>query len=176
MPPRPHGHGDDEEEEEVIITPRTDGPPFVDIHAKQGRGFDVDYDTVQKYLGPGKVRRGGSGAPSTRPPAPRMAAACGRRAAATNEVGPVAARNPRLPASPAPRPGCSCRCPTSCGTWTPLTRRTSPPRSRAASTCASAARGALNGAPDCVEPRPCPRLAFRSPSSASASASSLPAA
>jgi hypothetical protein len=48
----PHGHGAVEEE---VIKVRTDGPPFVDVHAKQGRGFDVDYDKVQKYLGPGKI-------------------------------------------------------------------------------------------------------------------------
>lgn len=34
---------------------RTDGPPFVDLKAKQGKGFEDDYDKVQKYLGPGKV-------------------------------------------------------------------------------------------------------------------------
>jgi len=33
-----------------------DGPPFYDIHAKQGRGFLVDYDLCQKHLGPSKVR------------------------------------------------------------------------------------------------------------------------
>ena len=36
---------------------RTDGPPFVDLKAKQGKGFDTDFDKVQRYLGPGKVRR-----------------------------------------------------------------------------------------------------------------------
>jgi hypothetical protein len=35
---------------------RTDGPPFVDIKAKQGKGFEVDYDTVCKHLGAGRVR------------------------------------------------------------------------------------------------------------------------
>lgn len=49
----PHGHGGDEEEEE--IKPRVDGPPFVDIHAKQGEAFAVDFDTVQKHLGPGML-------------------------------------------------------------------------------------------------------------------------
>lgn len=53
MPPRPHGHGDDEEEE--VIPPRADGPPFVDIHAKQGQGFAIDYSVVQKGLGPGRI-------------------------------------------------------------------------------------------------------------------------
>jgi hypothetical protein len=32
-----------------------DGPPFIDVHAKQGRGFEVDFERVQKYLGPGKI-------------------------------------------------------------------------------------------------------------------------
>jgi len=55
MAPRPHAHGGDDEEEEPEIKPRVDGPPFVDLTAKQGRGFEADYDKVQKYLGPGKV-------------------------------------------------------------------------------------------------------------------------
>jgi len=37
------------------MPPRVDGPPFVDITAKQGRGFEVDYSTIQKGLGPGKI-------------------------------------------------------------------------------------------------------------------------
>lgn len=40
----------------TFAEPRVDGPPFVDLHAKQGQGFDVDYDKIQKHLGPGKVR------------------------------------------------------------------------------------------------------------------------
>jgi hypothetical protein len=34
---------------------RTDGPPFYDIKAKPGKGFDQDYERLAKYLGPGKV-------------------------------------------------------------------------------------------------------------------------
>lgn len=34
---------------------RTDGPPFYDIKAKQGEGFEVDFERLSKYLGPGKV-------------------------------------------------------------------------------------------------------------------------
>ena len=41
----PHGHGGDEEEEVIVV--RTDGPPFVDLKAKQGRGFEADFDKVQ---------------------------------------------------------------------------------------------------------------------------------
>lgn len=37
------------------IVVRTDGPPFVDLKAKQGKGFEVDYDKVCKYIGSGKV-------------------------------------------------------------------------------------------------------------------------
>ena len=48
----PHAHGGDEEE---VIVVRTDGPPFVDLKAKQGFGFELDYDKVSKYLGPGKL-------------------------------------------------------------------------------------------------------------------------
>lgn len=36
---------------------RTDGPPFFDIKAKQGKGFDIDFERCQKFLGPGKVSR-----------------------------------------------------------------------------------------------------------------------
>jgi|APCry1669189768_1035252.scaffolds.fasta_scaffold217469_1 hypothetical protein len=44
----PHGHGGDEEEEVIVV--RTDGPPFVDLKAKQGRGFEADFDKVQVCL------------------------------------------------------------------------------------------------------------------------------
>ena len=46
MPPHPHAHGGDDEEEEVK-GPRIDGPPFIDLVAKQGRGFDADYSSLQ---------------------------------------------------------------------------------------------------------------------------------
>lgn len=52
----PHGHGDEEEEEVAVVTPRLDGPPFVDIHAEPGKGFEVDHDAVQSALGPSKAR------------------------------------------------------------------------------------------------------------------------
>lgn len=42
---------------------RTDGPPFVDLKAKQGMGFENDFDKVQKHLGPGKVRAAPVSAP-----------------------------------------------------------------------------------------------------------------
>lgn len=48
-----HGHGGGDEEE--IITPNVDGPPFADVKAKQGQGFTLDFDRVQKHLGPGKI-------------------------------------------------------------------------------------------------------------------------
>lgn len=51
MPPHAHGGGD--EEPEIVV--RTDGPPFVDLKAKQGEGFSVDYDMVGKHLGLGKI-------------------------------------------------------------------------------------------------------------------------
>ena len=53
MPPRAHAHGGGEEEEIVVV--RTDGPPFVDLKASPGKGFEADFDKVTKYLGPGKV-------------------------------------------------------------------------------------------------------------------------
>lgn len=55
MPPHPHAHGGDDEEEEASHGPRVDGPPFMDLVSKQGRGFDVDYSLVQKVLGPGTI-------------------------------------------------------------------------------------------------------------------------
>ena len=54
MPPRAHAHGGGEEEEVVVV--RTDGPPFVDLKASPGKGFEADFERVTKYLGPGKVR------------------------------------------------------------------------------------------------------------------------
>lgn len=51
MPPHAHG-GDDEE---PVIEVRTDGPPFVDLRAKQGAGFEVDFEKVGKYIGAGKL-------------------------------------------------------------------------------------------------------------------------
>ncbi len=53
MPPRAHAHGGGEEEEVVVV--RTDGPPFVDLKASPGKGFEADFEKVTKYLGPGKV-------------------------------------------------------------------------------------------------------------------------
>ena len=53
----PHAHGAPVEEEEEVIVVRTDGPPFIDLKALQGKGFEADFEKVQKYLGPGKVRR-----------------------------------------------------------------------------------------------------------------------
>ena len=50
----PHAHGGGEEEEEVVVV-RTDGPPFADIKAKAGEGFDVDYVKVSRQLGEGKL-------------------------------------------------------------------------------------------------------------------------
>lgn len=55
MPPRAHAHGGGDEEEVIIV--RTDGPPFADVRSSPGRGFEVDFDRVSKFLGPGKVRR-----------------------------------------------------------------------------------------------------------------------
>jgi hypothetical protein len=52
--PGPHAHGAPEEEEEVVVV-RTDGPPFADIMAKQGEGFEVDYEKVSRHLGAGKI-------------------------------------------------------------------------------------------------------------------------
>lgn len=52
----PHGHGGDEEEEEIIEV-RLDGPPFCDIKAKQGKGFDIEFERVEKFLGPGKMTK-----------------------------------------------------------------------------------------------------------------------
>lgn len=52
--PRAHAHGDDEEEEEDH-GPRVDGPPFMDIVAKPGKGFEIDYSQVQKSLGPSSL-------------------------------------------------------------------------------------------------------------------------
>jgi len=49
----PHAHGGDDEEPVIVI--RTDGPPFVDLKAKQGQGFEVDFDKVGKYIGTGKL-------------------------------------------------------------------------------------------------------------------------
>jgi hypothetical protein len=40
---------------------RTDGPPFVDLKAGAGKGFEVDYVKVSKHLGQGKVRHAGRG-------------------------------------------------------------------------------------------------------------------
>ena len=54
MPPRAHAHGGGDEEEIVVV--RTDGPPFVDLRASPGKGFELDFERVSKYLGPGKVR------------------------------------------------------------------------------------------------------------------------
>ena len=51
--PGPHAHGGDEEE--PVIEVRTDGPPFVDLKAKQGQGFEVDFVKVGKYIGEGKL-------------------------------------------------------------------------------------------------------------------------
>ena len=54
MPPRTHAHGGGEEEEVVVV--RTDGPPFVDLKADPGAGFEHDFHKVEMWLGPGKVR------------------------------------------------------------------------------------------------------------------------
>ncbi len=54
MPPYPHAHGAPEEEEEVVQI-RTDGPPFADIKAKQGEGFEIDFAKVSRHLGAGKL-------------------------------------------------------------------------------------------------------------------------
>lgn len=94
MPPHAHGGGD--EEEEIIIV-RTDGPPFVDLKAKQGKGFEIDYDKVCKYIGSGKV----SGAVGTR---------CERERRSVS-VARVTGRNASMGFS-----SCRLRSPTSCGT------------------------------------------------------------
>jgi len=49
----PHAHGGDEDEPVIVV--RTDGPPFVDLKAKQGEGFEVDFEKVGKYIGAGKL-------------------------------------------------------------------------------------------------------------------------
>ena len=56
MPPYPvpHAHGAPEEVEEVVVI-RTDGPPFADIKAKQGEGFEIDFLKVSRHLGAGKL-------------------------------------------------------------------------------------------------------------------------
>jgi hypothetical protein len=60
MPPHAHGGG---EEDEAPVVLRSDGPPFVDLKAPQGKGFDTDFERVQRYLGPGKVRARARAAP-----------------------------------------------------------------------------------------------------------------
>jgi hypothetical protein len=78
---------------------RTDGPPFVDIKSKQGKGFEVDYDKVSKHLGAGKVRvDGGRGRNAPHPTTPSF---------------PPPLTRPPAPLSNAPR---SCHWPTSCAT------------------------------------------------------------
>lgn len=54
MPPRAHAHGGGDEEEVVVIP--TNGPPFVDLKADPGSGFECDFHKVELWLGPGKVR------------------------------------------------------------------------------------------------------------------------
>lgn len=56
MPPRPraHAHGADDDEDEAP-GPRIDGPPFVDLVAKQGQGFTSDYSSLQHAIGPQRL-------------------------------------------------------------------------------------------------------------------------
>jgi hypothetical protein len=108
MPPHPHAHGGDDEEEEVK-GPRIDGPPFIDLVAKQGRGFDADYSSLQVRAparGRARTPPAAHAAPFATPPVPSVSSAARHRAAAPG-AGRLLAR--RRGDQPRLRAGAWCR-------------------------------------------------------------------